>query len=69
MPDQIPTTKIQAAIFLCHAEEHLSTERKDFRTYDDLKARQLCSTLADLLMGEVKFESWMADLGTGGCSL
>lgn len=60
-----PTTKLQTSIFLANAADHIKSTLG--RDYDDRKAGQLLAAKSDLLLAEVRIESWEVDLGIQGC--
>lgn len=67
--DHVPTTKSLAAVFLANASRHVTTPDNDwFVGYNQHKAAQLLDAIVDLILAEVKIESWHADLGTLGCT-
>lgn len=61
-----PTTKTMASSFLGRARLHLFETELDYHV---MRAQKLLDALSDLLMAEACIESWMADLGTNGCSV
>lgn len=73
-----PSTRTMAALFLANAAAHLKELGPIYlpgrvncfdRDYDDRKASQLLEAKSDLVLAEVRIDSWQVDLGFRGCTV